>query len=62
MSDFEWCDASIELPSTERKVLCCTVTAKGNYNYVLGYYDGKRWCCGMNNNVVAWADIPEYKS
>ena len=36
----EWVDLRKEpenLPNPDERVLCCTQTAKGNINYVLGY-------------------------
>ena len=50
-----------EAPLGDRKVLCVTKTKKGRLGFVLGYYDWamKRWVCGMNDNVVAWLDLPE---
>lgn len=53
----EWIPVAERLPDTDEKVLCCTITAKGQKNIVLGYYMG-RWCCGMNSNVIAWMPLP----
>lgn len=52
-------DATRIAPDSDRKVLCLTVTKKGLANFVLGYWDGERWVCGMNSNVVAWVDLPD---
>lgn len=57
-----WIPASYEnTPRDERKVLCCTVTKKGEKNIVVGYYSPEleRWVCGMNSNVIAWMPLPE---
>lgn len=48
------------VPQDEHKVICATKTKSGRINYVLGYYDGSRWCCGMNSNVVAWMDVEPF--
>ena len=55
-----WRPVTEELPDNEDKVLCCTVTKKGLKNLVVGYYspEMKRWCCGMNSNVIAWRILP----
>lgn len=52
--------SSEDLPKTTDYVLCCTQTQKGSKSIVKGYYDpeSKRWCCGMNSNVIAWMDLP----
>lgn len=55
----KWNYAKDELPLTDERVLCVTVTKKGVKNFVLGYYDGERWCCGMNSNVYAWMYLPQ---
>lgn len=35
-------------------------TKRGLYNLVIGYYMASHgWVCGMNNNVTAWAPLPE---
>ena len=49
------------LPEDENKVLCCTITKKGNKNIVIGYYSREleSWVCGMNSNVIAWMPLPE---
>lgn len=56
-----WIPCSERLPTTEDKVLCCTVTKKGIRNIVIGYYvqESKYWACGMNSNVIAWMLLPE---
>ena len=46
------------LPDPEQRVLCATQTKKGAWNRIIGYHDGKRWCCGMNSNVVYWTPLP----
>lgn len=48
-----------EPPEVNTKVLCCTVTKAGAKNYVLGYYDGSRYVCGINSNVIAWWRLPK---
>lgn len=48
-----------DLPNTDRKVECRTITNKGQVNPVFGYYAG-RWCCGMNSNVIAWREIEPF--
>lgn len=55
-----WRPVTEELPENEDKVLCCTVTKKGVKGLMLGYYsqNQKRWCCGMNSNVIAWRILP----
>ena len=53
-----WRPVTEELPETDEKVLCCTVTKKGLKNLILGYYANGQWCCGMNSNVVAWRILP----
>lgn len=55
-----WRPVTEELPENEEKVLCCTVTKKGVKGLMLGYYsqNQKRWCCGMNSNVIAWRILP----
>ena len=57
----KWIPVSWEnLPEDEIKVLCCTITKKGDKNIVIGYYsrDLERWVCGMNSNVIAWMPLP----
>ena len=56
----EWVPVETTLPPDEERVLCCTVTKKGLKNLVIGYYspEQKRWCCGMNSNVIAWRFLP----
>ena len=56
----EWVPVEVTLPPDEDKVLCCTMTKKGIKNLVIGYYSPelKRWCCGVNCNVVAWRILP----
>lgn len=55
-----WRPVTEELPDNEDKVLCCTATKKGLKNLIIGYYspEQKRWCCGMNSNVIAWRILP----
>lgn len=55
-----WRPVTEELPDNEDKVLCCTATKKGLKNLIVGYYSPKqkRWCCGMNSNVIAWRILP----
>ena len=58
----KWIPVSWEnLPEDESKVLCCTITKKGNKNIVIGYYSREleSWVCGMNSNVIAWMPLPE---
>lgn len=55
----KWIPCSERLPEDDTKVLCQTVTKKGLNNFVIGYYDFGRWCCGMNGNVIAWMPLPE---
>ena len=58
----KWIPVSWEnLPEDESKVLCCTITKKGNKNIVTGYYSREleSWVCGMNSNVIAWMPLPE---
>lgn len=45
------------LPDTEDRVLCCTKTAKGVQNIVIGYYMNGAWRCGMNSNVTHWMPL-----
>lgn len=58
-----WIPVTEALPTTDDKVLCCTMTKKGVPNIVIGYYlhgeHGCSWACGMNSNVVAWMTLPE---
>lgn len=46
-----------DVPDNCRKVECRTRTVKGIVNPVFGYYDGSRWCCGMNSNVILWREV-----
>lgn len=55
----EWISAKEQVPTTDERVLCQTVTKKGAVNMIIGYFADGRWCCGMNSNVVAWARLPE---
>lgn len=55
----QWIPCSERLPETDDKVLCQTVTKKGVFGMVIGYYFDNRWCCGMNSNVTAWMPLPE---
>lgn len=54
-----WVLCAIGLPEPDVRVLCLTQTKAGRTNYVIGYHDGQRWCCGMNSNVVYWQRLPE---
>ena len=58
-----WIPVTEALPTTDDKVLCCTMTKKGVPGIVIGYYlrgeHGCSWACGMNSNVVAWMPLPE---
>lgn len=48
------------LPDTERNVLVCTRTKKGVKTIKTGYYTPiLGWVIGMNNNVIAWMELPE---
>lgn len=49
-----------DVPKTDGKVMCCTVTKTGAKNYVLGCY-AERWVCGMNGNVIAWKELEEFE-
>ena len=55
----KWIPCSKRLPENGEKVLCQTITKKGQINMVIGFYDFERWCCGMNSNVIAWMPLPE---
>ena len=57
----QWIPCRVALPNHEDHVLCCTATAKGRKNIVIGYYckDLERWASGMNSNVIAWMELPE---
>lgn len=50
-----------DVPDTDRKVECRTMTMKGVVNPVFGYFSGDRWCCGMNANVIAWREIEPFE-
>lgn len=58
-----WIPVTEALPTTDDKVLCCTMTKKGVPGIVIGYYlrgeHGYSWACGMNSNVVAWMPLPK---
>lgn len=54
-----WISVKDRLPENDDKVLCCTRTAKGIQNIIIGYYMGGMWRCGMNNNVTHWMPLPE---
>ena len=56
----EWVPVDVTLPPDQDKVLCCTKNKKGVKNLIIGYYSlkQKRWCCGMNSNVIAWRFLP----
>lgn len=54
-----WVPCAIGLPEPDVRVLCLTQTKAGRTNYVIGYHDGQRWCCGMNSNVIYWQWLPE---
>lgn len=48
------------MPDTDRAVLVCTITKKGVKNIKTGYYTPSvGWVVGMNNNVIAWMELPE---
>lgn len=51
-----------DLPLDEAKVICVTETKAGRRNYVFGYHSIEllRWCCGMNDNVIAWREIEPF--
>ena len=55
----KWIPVSEGLPEYDRRVLCQTMTKKGVPGFVLGYYTGEFWACGMNSNVVAWMPLPD---
>lgn len=54
-----WFKPGEQLPLTDEKVLLVTITKKGLKNCVIGYWDGERWVCGMNSNVIAWSYLPQ---
>lgn len=56
-----WIPCSERLPEHDNHVLCCTATAKGKKNIIIGYYlhGSDRWASGMNSNVIAWMELPE---
>lgn len=54
-----WISVKDRLPDNDDKVLCCTRTAKGIQNIIIGYYMDGMWRCGMNNNVTHWMPLPE---
>ena len=55
----EWISVKDRLSENDDKVLCCTRTAKGIQNIIIGYYMGGMWRCGMNSNVTHWMPLPE---
>ena len=55
-----WIPVSERLPDNDDKVLCCTVTAKGMRNVIIGYY-ADRWCCGMNR-ICQYTHRNDYKN
>lgn len=59
----EWQDAMhyATVPDTDRSVLVCTITKKGVKTIKTGYYTPTTgWVVGMNNNVVAWMELPDF--
>lgn len=56
--DNGWIMVQDRLPENEDRVLCCTRTAKGQQNIVIGYYMGGSCRCGMNSNVTHWMPLP----
>lgn len=60
MNQKKWVDPGRELPSHCSYVLVCTETKKGKKAIKTGYYDESLgWVCGMNNNVIAWQELPD---
>ena len=55
----KWYKPKEQLPLTDEKVLLVTITKKCLKNCVIGYWDGERWVCGMNSNVIAWTYLPQ---
>lgn len=49
-----------DLPDSDRKVECRTMTKTGVVNPVFGYY-ADRWCCGINSNVIKWREIEPFE-
>lgn len=56
-----WIPVTERLPEHDNHVLCCTATAKGKKNIIIGYYlhGSERWASGMNSNVIAWMELPD---
>ena len=61
MGLIDWIPCNERLRENDDKILCCTVTKKGQRNIVIGYYMKEQvyWACGMNSNVIAWMPLPE---
>ena len=56
----KWEDPDREVPTHCLYVLVCTENKKGNKSIKTGYYDESLgWVCGMNNNVIAWQELPD---
>lgn len=48
-------------PDNDRYVLVCTETKKGVKNIKTGYYlPSTGWVVGMNSNVIAWMELPDF--
>lgn len=48
------------VPDSDRYVLVCTETKKGSRQVKIGYYTPMTgWVVGMNNNVIAWMELPD---